>query len=133
MDAKSIRRMNARLLAEEVGGVTTLAGMAGTSQSYLSQIIGPKPSREVGELLARKLEQATGRPYGWLDESHVTDARRAKARQVYDALLELPDEKIDGIMALLNLAATPAGAHDIGVDRGLKTTAGRRGRPRKGG
>lgn len=31
MDAKSIRRMNARSLAEEVGGVTTLAGMAGVA------------------------------------------------------------------------------------------------------
>lgn len=117
MDAKQIRRMNLRVLAEEVGGVTTLAGMTGTSQSYLSQIIGPTPSREVGEQLARKVEQATGRPYGWMDVSHVTDSRRQNARKVYDALLDLPEEKVDAILALLNLKPATSAVTDLGEGR----------------
>lgn len=107
MDAKSIRRMNVRNLAEEVGGITKLADMAHTSQSYLSQIIGPNPSRQVGDSLARQVEQATGRPHGWLDQSHITDEKKTKARMVFDALLELPEAKIDAVMQLLNM--TPAG------------------------
>ncbi len=104
MDSRQIRRLNVRQLAEEVGGVTALAGMTGTSQSYLSQIIGPHPSREVGEVLARRVEQATGRPHGWLDQSHVTDEKLTKARRVYDTLLQLPDAKIEAVMQLLDLA-----------------------------
>lgn len=122
MDAKAIRRMNARQLAEEVGGVTTLATMTGTSQSYLSQIIGPKPCRDVGDNLARKLEQATGRPYGWMDVSHVTDARKENARKVYDALLDLPEEKVGAILALLNLGPASSSVVDLGEGRDQRTT-----------
>lgn len=125
MDAKAIRRMNAKLLAEQVGGVTVLAGMAGTSQSYLSQIIGPRPCREVGDSLARKLEQATGRPHGWMDVSHVTEPRLEQARKVYDALLELPPEKLDAIMALLNL--TPPSSKYVEVEE----VVGKRARGKK--
>ena len=98
--------MNVRILQAEVGGsLTELAKKAGTSQSYLSQCIGKGSFRDIGDEIARRLEFAMGKPVGWLDEPHITDAKQAKARAVFDRLLQMPEFKIDAVMDLLDMRA----------------------------
>ena len=70
-----VRLRNLELLVAEAGSAAALARLANTSESYLSQIRNqlttPKGTpRGVGDDLAVKLERATGKPNGWMDESH---------------------------------------------------------------
>jgi len=63
-----IRRANLRGLQKQWGGPTSLAKKLGHSNgSYLAQLIGPNPSREVSEKVAREIEAKLALPVGWLD------------------------------------------------------------------
>lgn len=64
---EDLRRKRAKLLARQVDGPSGFADIVGISTSYVSQIIGPHPRREIGERLARKIERAFNKPVGWLD------------------------------------------------------------------
>lgn len=65
------RRENLRKLAHEWGGPTSLAKKLGhTNGSYLAQLAGPHPSREVSEKVAREIEGKLALPSGWLDADH---------------------------------------------------------------
>ena len=71
-----IRLANLRLLIGEAGSADALARTTGTSGAYLSQIRSGTPyksgrSRRMGDNLAAKLERATGKPLGWMDEPHA--------------------------------------------------------------
>lgn len=73
-----IRLENMHKLIEEVGTVSELARLAGYKQpSYLYQIINQtaiqngKP-KNIGDKMARKLEEATGKSRGWMDTIHQT-------------------------------------------------------------
>jgi len=103
MDIKTIRRMNVRLLEKEVGSLTAVAKLAGTSQSYLSQCVGKGAFRAIGDELARRLEFGTKKPHGWMDVSHIEDAHVMVARQIFDKLLELPRAKLDALVELLDM------------------------------
>lgn len=71
MDIHKMRRVNLRRLIEQWGGPTTLAKRLGhASGSYLAQLAGPNPSREVNEKVARSIEQSLDLPQGWLDQRH---------------------------------------------------------------
>lgn len=72
----SQRRDNLRALATEWGGPTSLAKKLGHSNgSYLAQLIGPHPSRDISEKVAREIESKLALPLGWLDQEH-TGGRR---------------------------------------------------------
>lgn len=75
MDIKQIRLRNLRSLISESGTIANLARLSETAPAYLSQILNSLPTstgkpRSVGDKLARKLEQALTRPYGWMDKDH---------------------------------------------------------------
>jgi phage repressor protein C with HTH and peptisase S24 domain len=78
MDVKQIRHKNAHALAQEVGSWVELARLADTNPKYLSQIVSEKGKREVGDKLARKLEQGCGKPHGWMDQDHSTLFSKAR-------------------------------------------------------
>jgi len=72
---ETVRLSNLEFLVAEAGSAAALARLAGTSESYLSQIrnqllTAKGTPRGVGDELATKLEQAMGKPNGWMDESH---------------------------------------------------------------
>jgi hypothetical protein len=87
-DMKSVyeqRRDNLRKLQVEWGGPTSLAKKLGHSNgSYLAQLIGPHPSREISEKVAREIETKLALPSNWLDAEHG-----ASPRQVDDNTLAL--------------------------------------------
>jgi SOS-response transcriptional repressor LexA len=70
---KEIRRENARSLATD--GPAEFARKIGSSTQQVNQTIGPNPTRNIGDALARRIEAAYERPLGWLDLDHTT--RRA--------------------------------------------------------
>lgn len=65
-----IRRENARILASEVGQPADLARRLGMSDSQMGQLIGRNPQRNIGPRMARRMEEACGKPEGWLDVEH---------------------------------------------------------------
>jgi len=109
-DKKTIRRMNVRLLEKEVGTLTALGKLAGTSQSYLSQCVGKGAFRAIGDDLARRLESATNKPTGWIDDLHVDEPHLVKATAIHEQLLQLPLAKLEAIAILLEIELSDCGA-----------------------
>lgn len=73
---EQVRLNNLEILVSEAGSAAALARLANTNDSYLSQIRRQLTTRKgtprgVGNGLAAKLEQAMGKPSGWMDVAHV--------------------------------------------------------------
>lgn len=74
------RRANLELLVAELGTLDAVAAAGQTSSIYLSQIRNRaldsdtgRP-RDMGPVIARRLEDGTKKPHGWMDEAHPTTA-----------------------------------------------------------
>lgn len=101
------RRNNLRTLIHQWGGPTSLAKKLGHSNgSYVAQLAGPNPSRELSERTAREMETKLGLPLGWLDGEHAQpkpvddEALSACVRAVSSALRDAgrrpsPDQMAD--------------------------------------
>ncbi|NKF21550.1 LexA family protein [Solimonas marina] len=85
-DINDIRRENGnRILTEVFGGKRTrMAAAIGVQQSYVSKILNKdaKGARNIGDDLARRIEEVSGKPRNWLDHKHgkVVDAIEDKSR-----------------------------------------------------
>ena len=82
------RRENLRNVIDRFGGSTKVAKLLGLSNStFLLQMVGPSPMRQVSEESARKYELALDLPPGMLDKpvdipaSRLVDPALIKARQ----------------------------------------------------
>ncbi len=116
-DLSVIRRDNLRLLKDRYGG-RKLAQMLGLEQSsFISQMAGPNPSRDVTEKTVRTLEKelslevgALDRPLGSPQEDKpvsaeqniamVSAAIRAIGNICVDEKVDLPTNKLTDIIAL---------------------------------
>ena len=72
---EQVRLNNLEILIAEAGSATKVAQLAGTSESYLSQVrrkmlTQSGTPRGLGNELAAKLEKGLGKPEGWMDEPH---------------------------------------------------------------
>lgn len=76
MDSKTIRYQNTRYLVDQIGGVSNFAEKIGKSQSQASQFAGTNPIKGIGNKVAREIEEAFGKPHGWLDIQHVNEEMR---------------------------------------------------------
>lgn len=66
-----VRRENLRQLMKTWGGPTSLAKKLGHANgSYIAQLAGPNPSREVSEKVAREIESKLGLSIGYMDQAH---------------------------------------------------------------
>lgn len=66
-----IRRDNLRALMKTWGGPTSLAKKLGHSNgSYVAQLAGPHPTRNVSEKGAREIEEKLGLSIGYMDQAH---------------------------------------------------------------
>lgn len=100
------RRQNLRKIAQQYGGVTPLAQLLGyTNASFVVQMIGPSPMRQVSEANARKYEQTLGLLPMSLDtpvqipESDLVDPDEIKARQSSNYYKgKVPDEIREGVV-----------------------------------
>jgi hypothetical protein len=82
MEVKSIRRKNLSIVLAEVGGPKRLAALVKDEKpwepNYVSQLKSPKKS--FGDKTARKIEEAAGKPLGWMDHDHGAVAKGAAVR-----------------------------------------------------
>lgn len=66
------RRANLRALVRQWGGPTSLSAKLGHANgSYLAQLAGPHPRKEVSEKAARAIERKLELPDGWMDRKHA--------------------------------------------------------------
>jgi hypothetical protein len=106
------RRVNLRALIGQWGGPTSLSRKLGHSNgSYIAQIAGPNPSREISEKVAREIESKLGLPVAWMDQDHpaggqqlndqaLTEVVKAVATVLRDAGLR-PDPETYGTLVQL--------------------------------
>jgi len=106
------RRTNLRTLINQWGGPTSLSRKLGHSNgSYLAQIAGPRPSREISEKVAREIEHKLGLPIAWMDQDQpaggqhlndqaLTEVVKAVATVLRDAGLR-PDPDTYGTLVQL--------------------------------
>jgi transcriptional regulator with XRE-family HTH domain len=84
MTISEIRRTTARLLAARVGGQADFARKVGMSDSQVSQLLAEKPTKNIGNIIARRIEVAFGLTEGWLDtarsEADVAQALLSEAK-----------------------------------------------------
>jgi phage repressor protein C with HTH and peptisase S24 domain len=70
MTREETRRENARKLAAGCETKAEFARLVQMEPSQVSQIIGPKPSKNIGNSIARRIEKAFNLPESWLDVGH---------------------------------------------------------------
>lgn len=91
MSREEIRRENARRLANGLGGKSAFARLLQMEASQVSQIIGPNPKKNIGNSIARRIEQAHHLPEGWLDEEHPEFAAAKENNQTPPAPADDPN------------------------------------------
>jgi len=123
-DMQTIRRENLRKLAELHGGVVALAEKLGyTNGSFLVQMCGPNPIREVTERSARRFEEVLKLQRGWLDsdvgppaphhvDRMVIDLVRAVAAALEAAHIDVSPSKFADITTLAYEHSAAAGHVD---------------------
>lgn len=74
METKEIRRINLRYLMDEYvrsgKSKANFADDVGMPASQLSQVASSKPVRNIGDVVARRVEESLGLGRGWLDVPH---------------------------------------------------------------
>lgn len=93
MTREEIRRENARRLAEKAGGKSDFARILDMEPSQVSQLIGPKPTKNIGNNIAKRIEIAFGQPPGSLDLLSVGE--------------DVAEYDVGGLPRALDLGATP--------------------------
>lgn len=73
----AVRRENLRRLADQHGATVIAKTLGYASVAFLSQMIGPNPTRTVTERTARTVEQAMGLEPGVLDLDFEVHAETA--------------------------------------------------------
>lgn len=82
-----IRRENVRQLMKTWGGPTSLAKKLGHANgSYLAQIAGPHPRRDISERVARDIESRLGLAAMWLDQHHEAAGHRLNDQALADCV-----------------------------------------------
>ena len=79
-----IRLKNAYELQNEAGGQAQIVELTGKSQSQISQIMGKKPIKPIGKIIARELEILFSKPEGWMDIDHSREASGHQNPEDYD-------------------------------------------------
>lgn len=103
------RRENLRALTKQWGGPTSLARKLGHSNgSYLAQLIGPHPSRDTSEKVAREIEIKLNLPVGWLDSEQGNGTR-----QVDDSVLGECVRAVAAALRDAGVKATPDQMADL--------------------
>ena len=67
-DKYTTRKAKLVEIIKREGSQISVAKKIGADKSYLSQIVSPKGNRNVGDALARKIEDAYHQAYGWMDK-----------------------------------------------------------------
>lgn len=96
------RLVNARALAQQMGGIKAFADRLHKSQPQMQNTIGKTPKKAIGSELAREIDRTFGKTPGWLDIPwDLIEAQRDVADQVREHHAVTDDEVLQ--MALREL------------------------------
>ena len=82
MKLTDIRRAKLRELIEKEGASKLSTTLGYRQPTFLSQLAGPKPTRDITEKSARRFEKDLGLPEGWFDHMEQPAAAPAAAAPV---------------------------------------------------
>ncbi|MDG9927441.1 MULTISPECIES: hypothetical protein [unclassified Pseudomonas] len=108
-DIDEIRRSNMRLLEKEFGGLATVADRVGMSPSQFGNLRdGAKDSktgkpRGMRKATARRIEEAAGKPAGWLDTDHSQSAETKIVEPPVSPLLRAYEQASPGDRAIVDV------------------------------
>lgn len=125
-----VRRDNLRTLANQWGGNTQLALRLGySSGSFISQIIGPHPTRKITEEKARDMEAKLELPPRWLDlpHSHSQDTLTAECVRVVTEVANAhvsPEKQAELVILALDDARYRGRCDELFVRRLVKLAMG---------
>lgn len=109
-----IRLDNLRLLIGEIGTQEKVAELAETSPIYLSQILNRAADsktgkiRQIGDPLARKLEQGCNKEIGWMDNPQIPHSYHSPKMQAALALMERMDaHQLERAYKIIDALAEP--------------------------
>ncbi len=111
MNSKEIRLINLKALITKAGSSAEFSKQSDTATSLISQIISPNPTRNVGDRLARKIEEKLGLTPGWMDTLHsLPPPVDLKEKAVNPAPSDLTDERYQTLLKIGGLIEdfTPA-------------------------
>ena len=63
-----VRRENARMLAEKVGGNSVFSEKIDRETTQISRFLGRNFTKNIGDTMARHIEERFSLPHGWLDQ-----------------------------------------------------------------
>lgn len=87
-----LRRDSLRRLMRQWGGPTSLAKKLGHSNgSYIAQLAGPHPTRDVSEKTAREIELKLGLPDNWMDKPHKGEPGQPETSLLIDVVAAAKD------------------------------------------
>lgn len=117
MENKDIRKQNlesllVQHLAEVSATKASFASKLGIAGSYLSQMTGDSPERNVGDRMARKVEAALDLPRGWMDTLHAQDFKSEEleyAGKVKNGYVPVVGEAILGVDGSVDMIEFRAG------------------------
>lgn len=84
MKLTEIRRENMRALIDKHGAGKLAKKLGYKQPSFLSQMCGPNPTREITEKSARNYEEALKLPEGYLDVLHGPEVEQQPAKPAAD-------------------------------------------------
>ena len=67
VESSDTRRENASVLRDEAGGVAAFAQKIKRESTQVSRFLGKNPTKNIGDRMARHIEECFGKPRGWLD------------------------------------------------------------------
>lgn len=67
MDINDIRVLKMRILVDEFGGRKALSKITGIAYPQLNNYIGKTRFKNIGNNIARRVEESCGKPRGWMD------------------------------------------------------------------
>lgn len=115
---REIRRVNLRILVDEVGSQVGFAGKVDKDKNQIYQwLLDPSQpaARGMRHETARDLEKKCGRPEGWMDHEH--DAAPVRASPQRDHLdsdtLHTAIQNVEQVLQDLHVSATPEARAEI--------------------
>jgi len=112
MDIKTTRKINLQKAIKICGTAADLSSRIGAAASYLSSIQNPRHRANVGDKLARKIEQAIDTEKGWMDVSHPSSDKidtskeaQEQAQKYIQLLQQLNQEQRNEVLTIIDMMA----------------------------
>lgn len=104
MENKEIRRANLVMLAGQHGTVQALADKTNIDASHLRNVINRRDGRNLGDELAKRIEDQLGKPRGWMDVLHETDANISSWDVMLGVLQNLQEDRKPAVLSAIHRA-----------------------------